>query len=85
MSARTLDATVVGVTAEDVDSAIRPAVQNAIMHDVNMLGVDESDAVYQRAALMALRVGSDNSRGGFDKDEPVRRSVRPGWARPAPF
>jgi acyl dehydratase len=44
----TLHTTVVGVTAEDVDPAIRPAVQNVMMHDVNMLGVDESDAPYQK-------------------------------------
>jgi acyl dehydratase len=44
----TLHTTVVGVTAEDVDPAIRPAVQNVMMHDVNMLGVDESDAAYQK-------------------------------------
>ena len=44
----TLHTTVVGVTAEDVDPAIRPAVQNVMMHDVNMLGVDESDPAYQK-------------------------------------
>jgi acyl dehydratase len=44
----TLHTTVVGVTAEDVDPAIRPAVQNVVMHDVNMLGVGQSDAAYQK-------------------------------------
>src|SRR6188472_3384405 len=44
----TLHTTVVGVTAEDVDPAIRPAVQNVMMHDVNMLGIDESDPAYQK-------------------------------------
>jgi acyl dehydratase len=44
----TLHTTVVGVTAEDVDPAIKPAVHNAVMHDVNMLGVDESDAAYHK-------------------------------------
>jgi acyl dehydratase len=44
----TLHTTVVGVTAEDVDPAIRPAVQNVMMHDVNLLGVDESEAAYQK-------------------------------------
>jgi acyl dehydratase len=44
----TLHTTVVGVTAEDVDPAIRPAVASVIMHDVNMLGVDESQAPYKR-------------------------------------
>ena len=44
----TLHTTVVGVTAEDVDPAIRPAVQNVMMHDVNMLGADGSGAAYQK-------------------------------------
>jgi acyl dehydratase len=44
----TLHTTVVGVTAEDVDPAIRPAVQNVVMHDVNMLADVESDAAYQK-------------------------------------
>src|ERR1700709_2492547 len=44
----TLHTTVVGVTAEDVDPAIRAAVQNVMMHDVNMLGADEPDAAYQK-------------------------------------
>ncbi|ORX08553.1 fused (3R)-hydroxyacyl-ACP dehydratase subunits HadA/HadB [Mycolicibacillus trivialis] len=39
----TLHTTVVGVTAEDVDPAIRGAVQNAMMHDVNLFADDESD------------------------------------------
>lgn len=44
----TLHTTVVGVTAEDVDPAIKAAVQNVMMHDVNMLGADETDAAYQK-------------------------------------
>src|SRR5215213_10841603 len=44
----TLHTTVVGVTAEDVDPAIRPAVQNVMMHDVNMLGADDTPAAYQK-------------------------------------
>ncbi len=44
----TLHTTVVGVTAEDVDPAIRPAVQSVMMHDVNMLGAEESGAPYQK-------------------------------------
>jgi meromycolic acid (3R)-3-hydroxyacyl-[acyl-carrier protein] dehydratase HadAB len=44
----TLHTTVVGVTAEDVDPAIRTAVQNAMMHDMDILGIDGSDAVYQK-------------------------------------
>src|SRR5262245_17579382 len=44
----TLHTTVVGVTAEDVDPAIKTAVQNAMMHDVNILAVGESDEAYQK-------------------------------------
>ena len=44
----TLHTTVVGVTAEDVDPTIKTAVQNAMMHDVNILAVGESDAAYQK-------------------------------------
>jgi acyl dehydratase len=44
----TLHTTVVGVTAEDVDPAIRPAVQGVMMHDVNMLGADESASPYEK-------------------------------------
>ena len=44
----TLHTTVVGLTAEDVDPAIKTAVQNAMMHDVNVLALGASDATYQR-------------------------------------
>ena len=44
----TLHTTVVGVTAEDVDPAIRSAVQGVMMHDVNLLGVDSSGEAYHR-------------------------------------
>ncbi|MBJ7337059.1 fused (3R)-hydroxyacyl-ACP dehydratase subunits HadA/HadB [Mycolicibacterium sp.] len=44
----TLHTTVVGVTAEDVDQAIRPAIASVMMHDVNMLGNDGSDAPYEK-------------------------------------
>ncbi|OHU99101.1 fused (3R)-hydroxyacyl-ACP dehydratase subunits HadA/HadB [Mycobacterium talmoniae] len=44
----TLHTTVVGVTAEDVDPAIKTAVQRAMMHDVNIVGTDEAAATYQK-------------------------------------
>jgi acyl dehydratase len=44
----TLHTTVVGVTAEDVDPAIKSAVQGVMMHDVNMLGADGSGAAYRK-------------------------------------
>jgi acyl dehydratase len=39
----TLHTTVVGVTAEDLDPAIKTAVHNAMMHDVNIFGVGEEE------------------------------------------
>lgn len=44
----TLHTTVVGVTGDDVDPTIRPAIQSVMMHDVNLLGVDESGTAYQK-------------------------------------
>ncbi|BAV39502.1 fused (3R)-hydroxyacyl-ACP dehydratase subunits HadA/HadB [Mycobacterium ulcerans] len=44
----TLHTTVVGITAEDVDPAIKSAVQNTIMHDVNILEIAAADAAYQK-------------------------------------
>lgn len=44
----TLHTTVVGVTAEDINPAVKQAVQNAMMHDVNILDIDGSDASYHR-------------------------------------
>ena len=37
----TLHTTLVGVTAEDVDPTIKTAVHNAMMHDVNIVDVDD--------------------------------------------
>ncbi|OBG23889.1 (R)-hydratase [Mycolicibacterium celeriflavum] len=44
----TLHTTVVGVTAEDVDPAIKSAVQNAMMHDVDFSGIGTLDATYEK-------------------------------------
>jgi acyl dehydratase len=44
----TLHTTVVGVTAEDVDPAIKAVVQNAMMHDAYVIPIGESDADYQK-------------------------------------
>jgi acyl dehydratase len=52
----TLHTTVVGVTAEDLDPAIKTAVQNAMMHDVNILGTGQSDAAYQKTVRPEGRV-----------------------------
>jgi acyl dehydratase len=39
----TLHTTVVGLTAEDVNPAIKTAVQNSMMHDVDLFGVGEEE------------------------------------------
>ncbi len=44
----TLHTTVVGVTAEDIDAGVKVAVQNAMMHDMNILDIGGSDAAYRR-------------------------------------
>jgi acyl dehydratase len=52
----TLHTTVVGLTAEDVDPAIRTEAQNAMMHDVDISGIGGSDAAYQKTVRPAGEV-----------------------------
>jgi acyl dehydratase len=52
----TLHTTVVGVTAEDVDPAIRTTAQQVMMHDVNLAGIDYADADYQKTVRPAGEV-----------------------------
>ncbi|EUA43487.1 maoC like domain protein [Mycobacterium xenopi 3993] len=54
----TLHTTVVGVTAEDVDPAIKTAAQNAMMHDVNIAEIGASDADYEKTVRPRARFGS---------------------------
>jgi len=44
----TLHTTVVGVTAEDIDPAVKSAVPKIMMHDVDILAVGESGAGYAK-------------------------------------
>ncbi|GAY19234.1 fused (3R)-hydroxyacyl-ACP dehydratase subunits HadA/HadB [Mycobacterium sp. shizuoka-1] len=44
----TLHTTVVGVTGEDIDAGVKAAVQNAMMHDMNILDIPGSDGEYQK-------------------------------------
>ena len=44
----TLHTTVVGFTAEDVDPAIKAAVQKVMMHDVDHARIGESESAYQK-------------------------------------
>ena len=66
----TLHTTVVGVTPEDVDPAIKEAVEGVIMHDVNMLGVDEFEAGIRRPPGPMAKFGSRR------KARPARRGRR---------
>lgn len=61
----TLHTTVVGVTAEDIGPDVKSAVHNAMMHDVNILGIGESDAAYEKT----LRPGdaAPLSEGGVSR------------------
>ena len=66
----TLHTTVVGLTSEDLDPAIKTAVQNAMMHDVNILGVGE-DADTRRRCAPKARFGSPREA------RPARQGRRP--------
>jgi acyl dehydratase len=44
----TLHTTVVGVTADDIDAGVKIAVQNAMMHDMNILDIGGSDDHYEK-------------------------------------
>jgi acyl dehydratase len=52
----TLHTTVVGITADDLDPAVKTAVQKAMMHDVNIMGPGESDAAYQKTVRPAAEI-----------------------------
>ncbi|ORV91932.1 dehydratase [Mycobacterium interjectum] len=44
----TLHTTVVGITAEDIDPAIKSVVPKIMMHDVDLVAIAESDAGYEK-------------------------------------
>lgn len=58
----TLHTTVVGVTAEDINPEIKVAVQKAMMHDVDIMGVGDAD--YQKTVRPAgeIRMAEDSAR-----------------------
>ena len=60
----TLHTTVVGVTADDINPGVKAAVQKAMMHDVDIMSIDGSDAVYEKAVRPAgeIRIASDTAR-----------------------
>jgi acyl dehydratase len=44
----TLHTTVVGVTSDDINPAVKAAVQKAMMHDVDIMAVNGSDEFYEK-------------------------------------
>jgi acyl dehydratase len=52
----TLHTTVVGVTAEDVDPAVKSAAPKIMMHDVDLVAISESGAGYQKTVRPAGEV-----------------------------
>jgi acyl dehydratase len=70
----TLHTTVVGITAEDVDPAIRTTAQQVMMHDVNLAGIDHSDAAYHKTVRPAgevriARQGTTRTPGTLSFDD----------------
>ena len=58
----TLHTTVVGITAEDINPEIKVAVQKAMMHDVDIMGIDGSDAAYLKTVRPegTVRIADDD-------------------------
>lgn len=52
----TLHTTVIGITAEDVDPAIKAAAPKIMMHDVDLLAIAESGAGYEKTVRPAGEV-----------------------------
>jgi len=61
----TLHTTVVGVTADDIDAGVKTAVQNAMMHDMNILDIGgiDGDYVKEERPHDEIRISS----GGADR------------------
>ena len=60
----TLHTTVVGVTSEDINPAVKEAVQKTMMHDVDIMGVGGSDADYVKTVRPdgEVRIADDSAR-----------------------
>jgi acyl dehydratase len=60
----TLHTTVVGVTSEDINPAVKAAVQRAMMHDVDIMGVGGADDLYTKTVRPEgeVRIASDTTR-----------------------
>lgn len=74
----TLHTTVVGVTAEDVDPAIKSAVQNAMMHDVDFSGIGGLDADYRKEVRPAGEIRISEGGGTRHPGTPAFEDVTVG-------
>jgi acyl dehydratase len=61
----TLHTTVVGVTSEDINPAVKAAVQKMMMHDMDIMSVGASDASYEKTVRPEGEVRI--ARGGIDR------------------
>jgi acyl dehydratase len=68
----TLHTTVVGVTAEDIDPAIKTAVQNAMMHDVDIFGIGADEYHKTVRPEGAIRIAEDSRRPGTASFDDVK-------------
>jgi acyl dehydratase len=70
----TLHTTVVGVTAEDIDVGVKTAVQNAMMHDMNILDIPGADGEYEKELRPEgeVRLATDSRTPGTPKFEDVK-------------
>jgi acyl dehydratase len=82
MRVHTLHTTVVGVTAEDINPEVKAAVQRAMMHDVDIMGIDGSDASYEKTVRPAGEVrfaeNTDRMPGTLNFDDLNVGDVLPG-------
>ncbi len=79
----TLHTTVVGVTADDVDPAIRATAQQVMMHDVNLAGIDYADANYQKTVRPAGEVRISEGGTARTPGTPSFEAVKIGDELPA--
>ncbi|OBA58627.1 fused (3R)-hydroxyacyl-ACP dehydratase subunits HadA/HadB [Gordonia sp. 852002-10350_SCH5691597] len=69
----TMHTTVVGVTSDDVDPGINDAVRSIMVHDVNVMSSDDSDAAYVKTvrpegAQVISSAGAQRTPGSLDFD-----------------
>lgn len=69
----TMHTTVVGVNSDEVDPAINDAVRNIMVHDVNIMTADASNAAYRKTvrpegAQVISTAGAQRTSGALDFD-----------------